>query len=640
MQIQSVVLYSNDGRVHEIPFDLGRVNILTGPSGRGKSALLSVIDYCLGSSRFEIPAGVISNYVSWFALKLSFGDEKIFVARRGVPQGRNASSEFFIRPIPDGETPQFEEIKPNARRDDLLDKIDALLGVGVTFLPRADGSAERKKLTFRSGLIYCFQKQNEIANPDLYFHRQSELAQTIRETLPYYLGAISPSIIEKQAALRAARKRLREVERLLARDQSVAGRRDIEATAIVNEGTRLGLVAIETINAVSPEASLDIVRKALNVELFLDEPSSDKADLLKSLNNDLLELTRLRSNINNEIEALERFDADQQAVDLSLNEQRRRMTALNLVADNHDAQSCPLCESALETVTPSVKIMKTSLEKLHSELALVTVDRRDLREELSKRRGTVISLSADIRRIRTEVIKLKEEQDGTRLVLEHRNELARLSGMVEMFQRLISTVGDDTRSALELEKDALISEIDDLEAETNIADLRSKTATFLGAVGQQITKWARQQQLEYANGLLTFDLRGPRLISEGPNETIPFSRFGSGRNWVWYHLLGHLALHDWFTANNRPVPGFLILDQPSQVYFPSSDGSKGEQDLQEVERIYQWLFETVGNLKGRLQIIVTDHAKFDDEQFQNHLTHDWWQGGSLVPTEWIVGGEL
>jgi hypothetical protein len=39
---------------------------------------------------------------------------------------------------------------------------------------------------------------------------------------------------------------------------------------------------------------------------------------------------------------------------------------------------------------------------------------------------------------------------------------------------------------------------------------------------------------------------------------------------------------------------------------------------------------------GRLQIIVTDHAKFDDDpEFVNHIKDDWWQGGALIPEEWI-----
>ena len=40
------------------------------------------------------------------------------------------------------------------------------------------------------------------------------------------------------------------------------------------------------------------------------------------------------------------------------------------------------------------------------------------------------------------------------------------------------------------------------------------------------------------------------------------ARMGSGENWVGYHLIAHLALHQWFVQRQRPVPSFLFLDQP------------------------------------------------------------------------------
>ena len=45
-------------------------------------------------------------------------------------------------------------------------------------------------------------------------------------------------------------------------------------------------------------------------------------------------------------------------------------------------------------------------------------------------------------------------------------------------------------------------------------------------------------------------------------------RIGSAGNWLACHLLAHLSLHDFFVAASRPVPRFLILDQPIQVYYP------------------------------------------------------------------------
>ncbi|MFF1681539.1 DUF3732 domain-containing protein [Streptomyces sp. NPDC058256] len=43
---------------------------------------------------------------------------------------------------------------------------------------------------------------------------------------------------------------------------------------------------------------------------------------------------------------------------------------------------------------------------------------------------------------------------------------------------------------------------------------------------------------------------------------------GSAKNWIGYHLVAHLALHTYFLRERRPVPRFLMLDQPTQAFFP------------------------------------------------------------------------
>ena len=137
--------------------------------------------------------------------------------------------------------------------------------------------------------------------------------------------------------------------------------------------------------------------------------------------------------------------------------------------------------------------------------------------------------------------------------------------------------------------------------------------------------------------MLTFDIRGPTLVNETEQGTVDFSRFGSGKNWVWYHLLGHMALHTWFVERGRPTLRFLAIDQPSQVYFPGVDTVDAETDIEEVRRIYRWLIETTRSLDGAFQIILTDHAHFpDDLEFEKHVAHDWWKsGGALIPADWI-----
>lgn len=46
------------GQRRVVSLESGKVNIITGASGTGQSTLIKAIDYCLGSSKCELPAHV------------------------------------------------------------------------------------------------------------------------------------------------------------------------------------------------------------------------------------------------------------------------------------------------------------------------------------------------------------------------------------------------------------------------------------------------------------------------------------------------------------------------------------------------------------------------------------------------------
>ncbi len=92
MQILNIVLYSHDGRRRIVKLNPGVVNVITGASKTGKSALIDIVDYCFGSGECRVPEGPIRRGVSWFGLHLKLAAGQAFVARR-CPDARAASSE-------------------------------------------------------------------------------------------------------------------------------------------------------------------------------------------------------------------------------------------------------------------------------------------------------------------------------------------------------------------------------------------------------------------------------------------------------------------------------------------------------------------------------------------------------------------
>jgi hypothetical protein len=118
------------------------------------------------------------------------------------------------------------------------------------------------------------------------------------------------------------------------------------------------------------------------------------------------------------------------------------------------------------------------------------------------------------------------------------------------------------------------------------------------------------------------------------NRPVPLQQLGSGANWLGCHLIALFAIHNFFHMNNRPVPGFIFLDQPSQVFFqPETNNS--QVDNQELRKIYQFIFERIKAINPKMQAIIVDHADINEEYFQKSVVEKWWDDESkLIPVTW------
>ena len=60
--IRYIGVIDNGNNSHYVSFEEG-LNIITGRSSTGKSAIIEIFDYCTGSHNNTIPVGVILNYI-------------------------------------------------------------------------------------------------------------------------------------------------------------------------------------------------------------------------------------------------------------------------------------------------------------------------------------------------------------------------------------------------------------------------------------------------------------------------------------------------------------------------------------------------------------------------------------------------
>ena len=69
--IKEIIIFNKSGEKRTVPLKQG-VNIITGESKTGKSALVEIIDYCLCSTRCTIPKGKITDFSNLYVLMKYF----------------------------------------------------------------------------------------------------------------------------------------------------------------------------------------------------------------------------------------------------------------------------------------------------------------------------------------------------------------------------------------------------------------------------------------------------------------------------------------------------------------------------------------------------------------------------------------
>lgn len=166
----------------------------------------------------------------------------------------------------------------------------------------------------------------------------------------------------------------------------------------------------------------------------------------------------------------------------------------------------------------------------------------------------------------------------------------------------------------------------------------------ISLINQKIASKARALQLEHSEVPVRLDLRRLTVVADTAAGPVPLNEMGGGENWLGYHLATLLSLHESFAEHRRPVPRLLVLDQPSQVYFPADYKNAGLEPERESDRIsllraYSVIADTIDNLDGNLQVIVMEHADLEQDVFSSAVTRRWRQGesdGALVPHSWIT----
>jgi hypothetical protein len=635
-------------------FKQGMVNVITGSSKTGKSAVIPIVDYCLGSDRCAIPAGTIRDSCAWFGIVIETDEGQKLLARRepGKQQSTGEMSLFEGRSI---DIPQSLPENDNKTTVDavkrLLDRLAGLSNLG--FDPTGSTGAFKGRPSFRDMAAFVFQPQNIVANPDVLFYKAdtTEHREKLKTIFPYVLGAMTPEHLAKYWEIEQVKQQLRRLERELSAQTQATERWKADIKAWILEARQLGLVTENEVLEGRQESELiqllhEIVAKSsieANVTTASVETSSREAsELDREEANISLQLGEVRNRMEKMIRLRETVDEYTGA----LKKQRERLGLSRWLRElQHDA-FCPLCGGDFKNAQHELDHLCDALAEVEASARQMSPVPAAFDRELVQVREEVRRYTDQLQAVRLRRRRLEERSKSVGENAWKRSSVDRFLGRAEQALSMFEfpVVDDDIKDNVE----KLRIRFAELRAELSEAGIKKRIQVALSRISTFMSRVLPFLDAERPNDPVELNIDDLTIRVTGSTGRSDYLwEIGSGANWLSYHVASTLALQELFREQSaNPVPGILVYDQPSQVYFPQTlarkpvagdDPQLKDEDVTAVRKVFEVFGEAVNKAQGGLQVIVLDHAGHDvwSGVQDIHLVEEWRNGHALVPSEWL-----
>lgn len=638
----------------EIGFQPGKLNVITGASRTGKSAIIPIIDYCLASSDCYIPIDTIRDYSSWYGIIFRTENEEMLIARR-VPDGNKVSPDFYVQRGKFINTPPIID-NPNEKLDGVKNILNA-----ISFVPyfALEGEDERKgfraRLGFRDLMALVFQTQDIVANQNILFYKSHahEHREKLRNWFPFILGAENLDVLIARQRLVEVEKRLAQLKKEFDRAKSVSESWVANMSGHLRVAKEYGLLD----NILSIEGTPEeLLATAKYVANNIPDHTLTTSNNISTSNRELEELENIEAKLSSDIALVKRRLNDLNKLKSGLVDYSgsvaKRAQRLHisqwLMNIGSDGDVCPTCGSQEH---PNSR----------KEISKVADAYRRLEEESKKVIEIPSSFAREEEKLNSDLQKLLNEKDAfqERFDLLLANDkafqdkfqqrknmfvfLGHLKSSIETFEKLIEGGNlDEQIKSLEEELSKLlrISDPGGVRGRIEKAELEisQMMLTYLQEldVDDKYRRIAPRFSIEDLNISVLSDDSHWHFLAE----------VGSASNWVSFHIALMCALQERFLKQiSSCTPSFVIFDQPSQVYFPKL--KKGEapsedqnfdsdEDVEAVKRIFKTVASSIENHQGEWQAIILDHA---DSSIYGGISgvvevEVWRRGKKLIPEEW------
>ena len=371
----------------------------------------------------------------------------------------------------------------------------------------------------------------------------------------------------------------------------------------------------------------------------------DDGSRISLLEEEISQLRQDRRDIQARIDAARQFAKRAGGYENEASEQLDRLASIKALPKNPDSGEWqwPFSERNLAMESPVAAALLNELESLDRELRIATGQRPKLEAYLAELTSKVDGAAGAIRQKEAELSAAISANEAISQMGNRNNAAARVVGRISLFMETL--LPNEELARLEAQNRRLNNKVEQLEDQIGADDSDERLTSILNNISANLSRYIQKFDAEFSPYPARLNLPQLTIIFDRPERPVPMGRTGGGENHLAYHLSALLALHLFAAKNNRPIPRFLMIDQPTQVYFPSeqvysdADGSvqktEADADLDAVRRLFELLLKFTQDEVPGFQLIVTEHANLRDHWFQEALVEQpWTKPPALVPEEW------
>lgn len=637
--IKSIIIFNRDGDKKVVPLEQG-VNIITGESKTGKSALVEIIDYCLCSTRCTIPKGKITDFTYIYVLLMNINNRTYVIARYNWNNGgkmffNEESNDFSSQNL---DINYFEE-KNALSYKDVKNEIECALGLFITNMA-TDPDQKGKKASLRNMVSYMFQHQNLIASKFALFYRFADFykRKDVIDQFPVFAGMISQEYYSDLIQLNSLKTQLK---------QKTKKRKDIEKSKTYIKNNLCSLLsdyfALLDLNFDDNNPVQKMFEIASNLPKF-DEThlfgESKIVERYNQLNDELEKLRNTDRDILVKIDNMKKVSNTGSSFSKMLNTLKQKTSAAKIETEEY---TCPLCGQKCQEISDNDAKLIEATDWLDDELKITEKYTADFSEDIRKLNEDHEKIKENIRNTSRQIKNIEGKFISSATLVSKREKVNYAKAKIDVFVEMNDAgIFESVDEEIEELKEKILR----LEEKIKGFDVRkkmSKAELFLDNNMNRLSSTLDFEE-EYKPIDLHFGLTDGSFDiyqHQNSNENIHLYEMGSGANWVSCHIALFLSfLHYFSEQKNSPMPLIMFFDQPSQVYFPQGDekGEIDEADLVAVNKMYKTIFDEInliGDETGILpQIIIVDHVDGNSleckEEFNRYVRCNWRNGQALI----------